>query len=275
MHTKKILSVAIAAAMLLAALSGCAAKAPQPAAEPLTDRDCLYQTALLQSLMLGDYYGSVSVGRLKACGDTGIGTFDGLNGELIMLDGTVYAALSDGTVTVMPDDMTVPFSNVTFLEEDSRETLTGIGSMEELKQVMTEIVSRQGSNYFYMATISGTFDTIQYRSEYAQTEPYKPLAEVMLTDQVIFEGEALTGTIVALYCPGYMDGLNTSGWHFHFLSEDKTKGGHLLDVSFDKGSAVIDKTTAFEMLLPEEEFFQGIDLTTDLEAAISKVEKNQ
>lgn len=273
MRTRKILSIALAA-MLLAALCGCGAKAPQPAAQAPADRDCLYQTALLQSLMLGDYYGSVPVGRLKACGDTGIGTFDGLNGELIMLDGTVYAALSDGSVAVMPDDMTVPFSNVTFLEEDTKETLTDIGSMEELKQVMTGIVSRQGSNYFYMAKITGTFAAIQYRSEYAQTEPYKPLAEVMLTDQVIFEGEGLSGTIVALYCPDYMDGLNTSGWHFHFLSEDKTRGGHLLDVRFDTAEAVIDKTTAFQMLLPEEEFFQDIDLTADLEAAINKVEKN-
>lgn len=239
-----------------------------------SDRECIYQTALLQSLMLGDYYGSVSVGELKKCGDTGIGTFDGVNGELVMLDGVVYAALSDGRMEVMGDDVTVPFSNVTFVEADVKETVKDVSSMENLKGKMTDIIEKCGTNYFYMAKIKADCDYVQYRSEYKQNEPYKPLAEVMLTDQVVFEDKNLSGTIVALYCPNFMNGLNTSGWHFHFISDDKTKGGHVLNVKFSKGEATIDKTENFKMLLPQGEFFKTLDLTTDLEKAINKVEKN-
>ena len=77
-------------------------------------REQINQVSLLQGLTYGDYYGSITVSRLKELGDTGIGTFDALNGELIMLDGTVYRAAYDGTVEAVADEETIPFSNVTF-----------------------------------------------------------------------------------------------------------------------------------------------------------------
>ena len=40
--------------------------------------DKLFQVALLQSLMQGEYDGMISVGELKTYGDTGIGTFQGV-----------------------------------------------------------------------------------------------------------------------------------------------------------------------------------------------------
>lgn len=80
--------------------------------------DRLFQVALLQSLMQGEYEGVVTVAELKAYGDTGIGTFQGVNGEMIVLDSTVYRALWDGSVEAAPDDETVPFSNVTFFDTD-------------------------------------------------------------------------------------------------------------------------------------------------------------
>ena len=63
----------------------------------------IYQVSLLQGLTNGDYYGSVSFAQVKQHGDTGIGTFDPLNGELILLDGRVYRAAGDGSVEVAAD----------------------------------------------------------------------------------------------------------------------------------------------------------------------------
>ena len=51
------------------------------------NKDVLNQVSLLQGLTFGDYNGSVTAATLKDKGDIGIGTFDALNGELIMLDG--------------------------------------------------------------------------------------------------------------------------------------------------------------------------------------------
>ena len=62
---------------------------------------------------------------------------------------------------------------------------------------------------------------MQVRSELPQTEPYKPLAKVLETDQTFFDYENIKGTVVGLYCPEYMSDLNAVGWHFHFISEDR------------------------------------------------------
>ena len=80
---------------------------------PTKNRDVIYQVSLLQGLTYGDYRGSVTIKELKEHGDIGIGTFNGLNGELIMLDGDVYRASGDGCVELVTEYETSPFAVVT------------------------------------------------------------------------------------------------------------------------------------------------------------------
>ena len=94
-----------------------------------TNGDVLYQVALIQSLVQGYYDGIITVGELKQHGDTGIGTFEGLNGEMIVLDGTVYQAVADGSITIPADEETVPSGSVTFFDADKTLTLIGISDM--------------------------------------------------------------------------------------------------------------------------------------------------
>lgn len=97
-----------------------------------TNGDVLYQVALIQSLVQGYYDGIITVGELKQHGDTGIGTFEGLNGEMIVLDGTVYQAVADGSITIPADEETVPSGSVTFFDTDKTLTLIGISDMAAL-----------------------------------------------------------------------------------------------------------------------------------------------
>ena len=99
-----------------------------------TNGDVLYQVALIQSLVQGYYDGIITVGELKQHGDTGIGTFDGLNGEMIVLDGTVYQAVADGSITIPADEETVPSGSVTFFDTDKTLTLIGISDMAALQE---------------------------------------------------------------------------------------------------------------------------------------------
>ena len=94
------------------------------------------------------------------------------------------------------------------------------------------------------------------------------------TDQTFFDYENIEGTLVCLYCPPYMGELNATGWHLHFISADKTKGGHVLGLKLDKGTAIWDETDNFEMALPDGEMFSGFDLTIDQSEDIEKVEKS-
>lgn len=239
-----------------------------------TDRETVYQVSLLQGLTFGDYHGSISAAELKTHGDIGIGTFDALNGEMITLDGHVYRAAADGSVEEVPDDETIPFSNVTFFDVDESETLQGVGDMAALQEKLNEKVSESGGNRFYFIKIEGTFSKMNVRSEYAQEEPYKPLAEVLETDQTFFDYENIEGTVVGLYCPPYMSDLNATGWHLHFISSDKTKGGHVLGLAVDSAELSVDITDGFMMMIPDDEMFADFDLTIDQSEDIEKVEKN-
>ena len=243
--------------------------------EQTQKRETVYQVALLQSLTQGYYDGIVKVSELKQHGDTGIGTFEGVNGEMIVLDGTVYQALGDGSVQVADDNETVPFSNVTFFDKDISETLSQTQDINGLKDSLTKTVNDNGKNLFYMVKVKGTFSKMNVRSELKQEKPYKTLDKALATDQREFNYENIKGTVVALYCPDYMGGLNTPGWHFHFISDDKSKGGHILDLAFDSAEAEFDATQDFDMYLPEDSDFQGMELSKDVSNAIKKVETNE
>ena len=237
-----------------------------------TKSDMLFQVALLQSLMQGEYDGIVTVGELKQYGDTGIGTFQGVNGEMIVLDGTVYRAIWDGSVEIAPDNETVPFSNVTFFDSDIKAENVNADSSGELKSILNSIVRKHGRNQFYMAKVTGLFPSILVRSELKQEEPYKPLNDALKTDQREFTYSDIRGTIIALYCPAYMDGLNTAGWHLHFISEDRQKGGHVLDLAVQDGSLELDIISEFAMVVPNRESFNSKNLETDLKKEIEQVE---
>lgn len=244
------------------------------AQEPAADRETLFQVSLLQGLTLGDYYGSVPAGALKQKGDIGLGTFDALNGELVMADGVIYRAAGDGTVEIVPDAEMIPFADVTFFDADEVQTLENIPDYDALRENLNAKVAAMGGNRFYVIRLDGTFREMNVRSEYAQKEPYQPLADVLEHDQTFYDYENITGTVVGLYCPPYMDRLNATGWHLHFISADRTKGGHVLGLNIDSATLSYDCTDGFQMLLPETGMFAGFDLTVDQSEDIEKVETN-
>ncbi len=233
--------------------------------------ETIYQVALLQSLVQGYYDGILSVDALKEKGDTGIGTFEGVNGEMIVIDGEVYRANSKGEIEKPDGSEMIPFSNVTFFETDITADLKDIKDIDALKEELNK-TTRLSKNMFYMVKINGTFSTLKARSESKQKEPYKMLDEALKETQTEFEFEDIKGTLVALYCPDYMGDLNTVGWHFHFISEDRTKGGHVLQVSVKEAEAQFDMTPGFKMYLYDEENFQKLDLAKNVDEAIKSAE---
>ncbi len=267
MNYKRLFACLIVLGIMFS-LGGCADKES-------VNRDVIYQVSLLQGLTFGDYYGSVSVEDLKKHGDIGIGTFDALNGEMIVLDGVVYRAAGDGHVEVVEDDELIPFSNVTFLDNDESFKLKNLDSMASLVEELNKKVEEYGRNRFYFVRIEGVFAEMNVRSEYAQSEPYQPLAKVLETDQTFFDYENIEGSVVALYCPDYMSDLNATGWHMHFISKDKSKGGHVLGLKVDQVGVIMDISDGFEMTLPDNDMYRGFDFTIDQSEDIEKVEKKQ
>jgi len=234
------------------------------------ENDTLFQVSTLNALMLGDYDGLITVDKLLQSGDTGLGTFDTLDGEMIVLDGVVYQAKADGSVVKPDGETTVPFAAVTHFEPDTSIKLENVRDIEALKSALSDPVTNN-PNIFYMAAVSGDFDMVHVRSVYAQQKPYKPLSEVA-ESQKEYEYEDISGTLVALYCPDYVSGINLHGWHIHFISSDGSKGGHVLDAAFKSADAKIDVTNAYKIVLPDTQSFASLSLANDMQSATAKVE---
>ena len=260
---------------LAAIAAGLIASAPFTAtnAAPAQDKETIYQVALLQSLTMGYFDGSVTVKDLKTHGDTGIGTFEGLNGEMIVLDGVVYQANQDCKINIMRDKDTVPFSNVTFFDKDFSVKLTNVADKESLEKIFSEQVDKHGRNSFYMIKLSGTFKEILVRSEAGAKEPYPTLVEALKTQKELTL-ENVDGTIVGLYCPDFMSSLNSTGWHFHFITADKKLGGHVLGLNLANGEAQFDKTDAFNMNVPKKNNFHALNFNQDLKEDIRIAEQD-
>lgn len=234
------------------------------------DSDALYQVSLLNALMLGEYDGVVSVAKLKEQGDVGIGTFDALDGEMIMLDGVVYKAHSTGEVVVQEDTETVPFGAVTWFDADF--PALPVQSVPDIAGIKTLLDgSLEDFNAFYVAVLEGKFSMVHVRSVPEQTKPY-PRLSAIAAKQPEFIYEDLEGTIVAFRCPDYVEGINLPGWHLHFLSDDKKKGGHLLDARIDIGEVQMDVIREFALVLPQSASFASMDVTHDLRNETIQVE---
>ncbi len=243
------------------------------AAQPIAVKsDACYQVATLQSLVKGNYDGYETIGKLLTNGDCGLGTFDKLNGEMIVVDGKCYRGAYDGRVTEVPADETTPFASVKWLHADVTDSIKDVPTLDTLKVYLDSIVAKHGTNSIYIGRIDGRFSHIKYRSEFAQQPPYRDLASVIATDQTEFTCDKSKGTLVAVYMPPYMENVNTPGWHLHFVDDKRELGGHVLAVTVDKASVVLDQADSFVMTMPSAASFQDMDLMDVSKDDIQKVE---
>ena len=232
--------------------------------------DTLTQASTIDALIKGIYDGTTTFSELKKHGDFGIGTIDHLDGEVLALDGIFYQITSDGKVHQIPGTATTPLAIVTWFEADQTKPVGEAGTLAALEEWLD---GQMGSvNYFYAVKIKGTFADIKVRSVPRQNPPYATLPEVVKT-QAVFELKNVKGTLVGFRCPPYVKGINVPGYHFHFLTDDKQAGGHVLDCTITSGEAAWDVLDKLEMILPGTDAFQKADFSQHDAQAVKTVEK--
>jgi len=260
--------LAAMAVILTGSMAVVSAISPDSAASD-SSKDVLFQVSAITALMQGVFDGSMPIRELAGHGDFGIGTLDDLNGELVELDGKFYQVKADGNVYPVNDLQEAPFADVTFFEPDQKILFNGSANQTELQRYLSCLMPSK--NIFYAIRIDGTFDYIKTRSPPAQEPPYPTLVEA-LAHQSVFEFHNQSGTIVGFWSPAYANGVNVPGYHFHFLNENRTAGGHVLDFSLKNASIAIDHTSQFLMVLPENKEFMQADLTGADQAELQKAE---
>jgi acetolactate decarboxylase len=238
---------------------------------PIANRETLTQVSTINALMAGVYDGMITSGQLKGYGDFGIGTFEGLDGEMVELDGILYQIKADGVAYAVDDSLKLPFAAVTFLDSDREGKIAPGTALTQTQQILDQMIP--SPNIFCAIKIKGTFGYVKTRSVPKQTKPYPILTEVT-KNQSVFELNDVEGTIVGFRCPQYVNGVNVPGYHLHFLTADFKAGGHVLELNTADVMATLDYTPGFFMILPEiDSDFYKVNLSGDVSQAIQKAEK--
>jgi len=229
----------------------------------------IYLCAPVNALVEGIYEQKIPFTEIKKHGDFGLGTFDNLDGEMVMLDGKIYQITSDGRVSETDDQALTPFSCVTFYQPVSHDDLDQEISYEEFLDWLKNLLP--SPNIFYALRIEGEFAHIKVRSVPKQ-ESYKPLVEVA-KDQPVFNFTDIEGTLAGFFTPSFMGSLSVPGLHLHFLSNDLQHGGHLLECSPRKVRVGVQFISNVELGLPMSLDYLTWDFQRDIGRDLDKAEK--
>jgi len=235
----------------------------------------MFQVSTLQALMLGYSKGVIPLKKLVRHGDTGLGTVEDVNGELIILDGRGFRADDTGSITEVPFEVGIPFASVDFLDDPVESEIGAVNSAEQLKSILNNIIDSEfGLNSMYIVRLDGHFSEIKARSLEGQRSHHVELKEILKKNQREFGFKDIDGTVVCLYYPDYMDGINAAGWHFHFISKDRKVGGHVFDMSFEETSAKRIKIKNIEIQLPMDAAFDTYSLKDVAKDDVAAVEQS-
>src|SRR5262249_51499216 len=206
-----------------------------PSSPPVPRSSCrsrITQVSVLNAQMIGRYDGVIPIPELLRCGGFGLGTLDHLDGELIVLDRRVYQVRGGGGVVEAGPDRSTPFAIVTPFEPDGSLPCPRVGNLSDLDARLDDALGQQ--NNFLAVRVDGRFAAITLRSVHRQEPPYRPLGEVV-KGQSVWTHREVSGTLVGVRSPAWVGGLNVPGYHWHFLSDDCTVGGHVLDCRVREG----------------------------------------
>ncbi|MHB1000362.1 MAG: acetolactate decarboxylase [Armatimonadota bacterium] len=235
-------------------------------------KDTIYQISTIDALMTGLYDGTESIKQLKKQGDTGIGTFDQLDGEMVVLDGKMYKITGDGKAHVVSNDEKTPFAAITYFEKDIVKPVSDEISLNELHALIDDILPSK--NLFYAIRIDGTFSLVKTRSVPRQSKPYAKLVKVVAT-QPVFTFNNIKGSVIGFRCPYYVKSVNVPGYHLHFIDDERTKGGHVLDLRIKDVRIYLDTTPQFKLNLPESQDFLQANIDPNTSVDLEKVEKSK
>jgi acetolactate decarboxylase len=211
----------------------------------------------------------VTISELLTHGDFGLGTFNHLDGEMIILDGVCYHLRSDGSVTVATGTEQTPFAAVTHFHAQHELPIDGATTRDALTALVDDAIG--SANVGASIRISGTFDSVRTRTVGAQKKPYPPLVDAA-AGQAENTLTKVTGTIAGYRTPQFEDEISVAGYHLHFIDDSHSRGGHVLDFVLSSGKVEISPISELHLSLPETAEFLDATISTNVAADVNKAE---
>lgn len=228
------------------------------------DRHSLFQVSTSTALVEGVFRGAVTVGDLRRHGDFGLGTYDGLDGELVMVDGACFRVGGGGSVTTADDGWEVPFAVVTRFVPDDASTLASFDTLAQLETALDDL--RPSENVFVGLRIEGRFTRLSLRAACRAGAGEDLVAAT--SHQSEFTTGDLRGTLVGFWTPIYATAVNVPGYHFHFLAADHSVGGHVLDAQAGPLEVGLHVESDLHIVIPQTAEFLQADLSGEAAEAL-------
>jgi acetolactate decarboxylase len=229
----------------------------------------LFQASTIGALLDGAYDGDVTFGELAEHGDLGLGTLNALDGEMIALDHRFYRADSNGAIHEVDPGERTPFAVLTWFEPTVEVTADRPLSHDELLGTIDERLP--AGTVACAVRIDGEFNLVHARSVPRQEPPYRPLAEVVGT-QTVFDLVDVEGTMVGFRFPDYGESLEVSGYHLHFITADRSRGGHVLEVRARRATVRLDVSTDLHVELPPGVELESAGASRQVHEALERAE---
>jgi len=217
----------------------------------------VFQVGLMSALLAGVYDGPTTLREVLRHGDLGLGTFNGLDGEMILVDGDCFRMRSDGSVDRPSLDERTPFAIV------MRFTVSASSAIDQPMNRAGVVALAQtlvpSENYLYAVRLNGMFESVTTRTVQRQSRPYRPMRDAV-SDQSVLEFRSLAGMIAGFRTPLYERGIGVPGGHVHFIDEERRRGGHVLDFRILSGTIDVCLATELDLRLPLDDAFRDADL---------------
>mgnify|MGYP002716735509 CR=1 FL=1 len=214
----------------------------------------------MTALLDGIYDGEMTISELLGKGNFGLGTFDGLDGEMIILDGTCYQLRGDGSAQIADLDQRTPYAVATnFVPRITADAPAGL-RRDQLSAFIDKL--EPSANYMYAVRIVGTFKEVTTRTVVKQEKPYPPMSEAVGGDKELHFKD-VEGIIGGFRTPVYEKGISVPGCHVHFINDDHSRGGHVLDYTVDEAVIELCPGTDMDLHLPVTAEFLGGHLSPE------------
>lgn len=188
-------------------------------------RDEAVQVGTYDYLLSPDYDG-LAVARRAAAGLTlGLGTFDRLDGELVLVGGDLYRVGTDGAPRLVTDDRTTPFFEGVRFEPTRSVPVAPGTTCSGLAAAVT--AAAETTSGMIAVRVRGTFTDVTTRSVAAQSAPYPALSTVV-AGQTVFALGQRRAVLVGFWTGPDLQGVGAPGLHLHGVTADRSGGGHVL-----------------------------------------------
>lgn len=209
--------------------------------------DKIMHYSTIDAMRNGVYKGNITVKELKNKGDFGLGTYNRLDGEMVVLNGVFYRVKSNGEVVIAKESKKTPFNSLTFFDTDFKNKIEATNLLSFNKSIL-EILPSKNKIYAIKAKVSLNYIKLG-GAEKIESNDYRAIGEI-LENRPIYTHSNVKGTIVGFYYPNTFRDIDLHPFHFHFISESKNIGGHIMEAKFKDIELFFDEKESIEVQIP-------------------------